>query len=262
VIARPVGTIAVGVSTDPIPSKPGPAIVAVRATAATGAVLDDVLGETTIVAVCVSFAIVFEPRTVASAVAVVVSPAFRKDVEFAAVTASASVTVIVQVRAAVLRAAPAGVTRTTYVPATFGVIPSVAARVERPAAAAPTERTREATPEPAELFTVVTVDVSVSVSVFVAVEGALRSTAVAVIVSPTAPASWVTVNTFVTATPTVVDDVADVKVVESAAADDGATATRLRPKAATATSAMRLKVVFVDMCFLSIVDLENFPSPA
>jgi len=37
-------------------------------------------------------------------------------------------------------------------------------------------------------------------------------------------------------------------------ADDGATATRLRPNAATATSAMRLKVVFVDICFLSIVD--------
>ena len=33
-------------------------------------------------------------------------------------------------------------------------------------------------------------------------------------------------------------------------------------KAATATSAMRLKVVFVDICFLSIVDLENLPSSA
>jgi hypothetical protein len=36
------------------------------------------------------------------------------------------------------------------------------------------------------------------------------------------------------------------------AAVDGTTATRLRPNAATATSAMRLKVVFVDICFLSI----------
>jgi hypothetical protein len=98
--------------------------------------------------------------------------------------------------------------------------------------------------------------------VFVAVVGALRRTAVAVIVSPAPPASWVTVKTFLASTPTVVVDVADVNVVESAAADDGATATRLRPKAATATSAMRLKVVFVDIYFLSIVDLENLPSSA
>jgi len=32
-----------------------------------------------------------------------------------------------------------------------------------------------------------------------------------------------------------------------------------KPKAATATSAMRLKVVFVDMCFLSISRTEEFP---
>jgi len=50
--------------------------------------------------------------------------------------------------------------------------------------------------------------------------------------------------------------------VPVAAAVDGATATRLSPNAATATSAMRLKVVFVDICFLSIVDLENLPSSA
>jgi hypothetical protein len=31
------------------------------------------------------------------------------------------------------------------------------------------------------------------------------------------------------------------------------------PKAATATSAMRLKVVFVDICFLSISRSEEFP---
>ena len=31
------------------------------------------------------------------------------------------------------------------------------------------------------------------------------------------------------------------------------------PKAATATSAMRLKVVFVDICFLSISRTEEFP---
>jgi len=41
-------------------------------------------------------------------------------------------------------------------------------------------------------------------------------------------------------------------------ADDGATEITPRPNAATATSAMRLNVVFVDICFLSIVDLRNF----
>jgi len=44
------------------------------------------------------------------------------------------------------------------------------------------------------------------------------------------------------------------------AADAGATDVRTpRPKAATATSAMRLKVVFVDICFLSISRSEEFP---
>jgi hypothetical protein len=41
-------------------------------------------------------------------------------------------------------------------------------------------------------------------------------------------------------------------------AEDGATERTPRPNAATATSAMRLNVVFVDICFLSIVDLRNF----
>jgi hypothetical protein len=35
-----------------------------------------------------------------------------------------------------------------------------------------------------------------------------------------------------------------------------------KPKAATVTSAMRLKVVFVDICFLSIVDPRDFPESA
>jgi hypothetical protein len=34
------------------------------------------------------------------------------------------------------------------------------------------------------------------------------------------------------------------------------------PRAATATSATRLKLVFVDIFFLSVVDLETFPSSA
>jgi hypothetical protein len=33
-----------------------------------------------------------------------------------------------------------------------------------------------------------------------------------------------------------------------------------KPKAATATSAMRLKVVFVDICFLSISQSQEFPA--
>jgi len=135
----------------------------------------------------------------------------------------------------------------------------------RPAAADPTVRTRPETPEVPELLTVVTVEVSVSVGSEVAVIGALRSTAVAVFVSEIAEARNETVTTEVVATPTVVDDVATDNVVESAdgAADAGATDVRTpSPNAATATSAMRLKVVFVDICFLSIVDLENFPSSA
>jgi hypothetical protein len=40
-------------------------------------------------------------------------------------------------------------------------------------------------------------------------------------------------------------------------ADEGATERTPRPNAATATSAMRLNVVFVDICFLSIVELRT-----
>jgi hypothetical protein len=41
------------------------------------------------------------------------------------------------------------------------------------------------------------------------------------------------------------------------AADEGATERTPRPNAATATSATRLNVVFVDICFLSIVELRT-----
>jgi hypothetical protein len=40
---------------------------------------------------------------------------------------------------------------------------------------------------------------------------------------------------------------------------DGPTESIPKPKAATATSAMRLKVVFVDICFLSISRVREFP---
>jgi len=48
---------------------------------------------------------------------------------------------------------------------------------------------------------------------------------------------------------------ATVRAAEAGATEDNTP----RPKAATATSAMRLKVVFVDICFLSISRSEEFP---
>jgi len=50
---------------------------------------------------------------------------------------------------------------------------------------------------------------------------------------------------------------------EVTAADEGIAETIPKPKAETATSAMRLRVVFVDICFLSIkVDPRAFPESA
>jgi len=43
------------------------------------------------------------------------------------------------------------------------------------------------------------------------------------------------------------------------AACEGAVPKTPKPKAATVTSAMRLKVVFVDICFLSISRVREFP---
>jgi hypothetical protein len=52
-------------------------------------------------------------------------------------------------------------------------------------------------------------------------------------------------------------------VITSVPALAGATDNRPKPIAATVASAMRLKVVFVDICFLSIkVDFEDFSSSA
>jgi hypothetical protein len=65
--------------------------------------------------------------------------------------------------------------------------------------------------------------------------------------------------------PTTVSDVAPLGPTEAFSAVE-ATAlagitdeSRPKPKAATVTSAMRLKVVFVDICFLSISRTEEFP---
>jgi hypothetical protein len=43
---------------------------------------------------------------------------------------------------------------------------------------------------------------------------------------------------------------------------DGALDNKPKPNAATVASAMRLKVVFVDICFLSLVDSEDFSKSA
>jgi hypothetical protein len=62
--------------------------------------------------------------------------------------------------------------------------------------------------------------------------------------------------------PTSDPDPAVVVTVIVGVAEEGATERTPRPNAATATSAMRLNVVFVDICFLSIVDLRNFRKSA
>jgi hypothetical protein len=45
----------------------------------------------------------------------------------------------------------------------------------------------------------------------------------------------------------------------AAAPNDGATEIKPKPNADTATSAMRLRSVFVDICFLSISQDQEFP---
>jgi len=56
------------------------------------------------------------------------------------------------------------------------------------------------------------------------------------------------------------DNVDALKVRDSSetTAEDGATERSPKPRAATATSAMRLKVVFVDILFLSVVVKRTF----
>jgi hypothetical protein len=54
-------------------------------------------------------------------------------------------------------------------------------------------------------------------------------------------------------------EVPAVIAVAKVAAVEGTTESIPKPKAATATSAMRLKVVFVDICFLSISRVLEFP---
>ena len=67
-------------------------------------------------------------------------------------------------------------------------------------------------------------------------------------------------KTAVAVSPTTIESVAEsiVKVFATTVAEDGTTESIPKPKAATATSAMRLKFVFVDICFLSLVVTRNF----
>jgi hypothetical protein len=86
----------------------------------------------------------------------------------------------------------------------------------------------------------------------------LRVVSVAVIVSPLAIAALGVKTVAAAVAPkraTVVPETATVL----AAALAGTTDTRPKPSADTATSAMRLRSVFVDICFLSISQNQEFP---
>jgi hypothetical protein len=80
------------------------------------------------------------------------------------------------------------------------------------------------------------------------------------VLTPARNANVTVADVAVFVSPVVWVAVAEERVSESAftTALEGATERTPRLKAATATSATRLKVVFVDMCFLSIVDPRNF----
>jgi hypothetical protein len=87
-----------------------------------------------------------------------------------------------------------------------------------------------------------------------------------VIVSPVASVAPAVLNVKVTGTvtaePTRAGDAVPCEKVPApvCAAEAGATEVKTpKPKAATATSATRLKVVFVDICFLSISRSREFP---
>jgi hypothetical protein len=81
---------------------------------------------------------------------------------------------------------------------------------------------------------------------------------------PTLVVSEVTVTAtsaaaVVSSPPTTVIEVLDSDSDSAVDAFDGTTDSIPNPNAATATSAMRLKVVFVDICFLSISRVREFP---
>jgi hypothetical protein len=109
------------------------------------------------------------------------------------------------------------------------------------ATALPAEaRVASAEPAGADVTRTVTVNVSIAASI-----GAVMLTGI-LIVEPTAEAG-------------IVPTVTAVGVIAPFALAGATDVTTPRPKAATATSAMRLKVVFVDICFLSISRDQEFP---
>jgi hypothetical protein len=152
----------------------------------------------------------------------------------------------------------------TYVPTTVGVKVAVVKPVEYAAGVPSTAVVVVISVDVATVpaFTLVP-PAAVSTGSATLVAGELVTDAVTVIASVSAVAMNDWFSTTETAVPAVVVDVAADAVKVSAWCAVAETAeNEPSVKAATATSAMRLKVVFVDICFLSIVDLENLPSSA
>jgi len=111
---------------------------------------------------------------------------------------------------------------------------------------------------------IVTTEAAVNDAVVEAAGNVARST-VEVAVSPVAtPKNPAVVSVVLAVSPkaTVVVAAESVKVGLRTTALEGATDITPKPNAATVTSAMRLKVVFVDICFLSIVDSRTIPDSA
>jgi hypothetical protein len=92
--------------------------------------------------------------------------------------------------------------------------------------------------------------------------------AITTVSSEAVAAARLTVTGTITVSPALADGTVPITTEEMvlpvpAAAFAGATDDiRPKPNAETATSAMRLRVVFVDICFLSIVDSRAFPESA
>jgi hypothetical protein len=107
-------------------------------------------------------------------------------------------------------------------------------------------------------FTEVVVSIKNRCAVSVPVVGFDFRTILTVIVSETLSTKPLTVKTAAVvesaAAVAAVPFLTTVIVVPVTVACDGTTERTPKPNAATATSAMRLNVVFVDICFLSIVD--------
>jgi hypothetical protein len=246
--------------------KPAPVIVAEIPAAEAVLAVALLRARTAIFAATVD--VVARGATTATASVVVVgvtAPVDIRTLEAAAVIAAGAATVTVHVCAVVV-SPPAGVTRITYVPATAKLTRDNVAEPDArpPADGLASVITKLVTVVVPAVFAVACVDEIENSGRTVDVDGELRTAAVAVIVSDVASVSR---NDNETATVAVSLIVAvavvalNVSASDCTAADAGATDVRTpRPNAATATSAMRLKVVFVDICFLSISRSREFPS--